>query len=114
MRYAVVLAALAAFGGAALAAGPGQATSYNCNLAHLPAEVAICQDAYLSSLDEQMASQYFWLINNAPGWAARTIKSEQRGWLRTRNQCGYDGQCLTYQYQSRIQQLYGWQQRLGM
>jgi uncharacterized protein len=114
MRYRLFLAALAGFGGMLLAAGPSQATSYNCGLAALPAEVAICQNAYLSGLDEQMAAQYFWLTNNAPGWAARQIRSQQRAWLSSRNSCGYDAQCLTYHYESRIQQLYGWQSQLGM
>ena len=108
-----LLAALAVGGVAIALPHPAEAASFNCVRARSPVEVAICNDPGLGTMDEQMASLYFRLTNSAPGWAARQIKSEQSGWIRQRNACGYDPGCIAAAYDRRINRLYDWQGRLG-
>jgi uncharacterized protein len=100
----------------ALGCGPAAATSFNCALAKLPAEVAICNDSMLSALDEEMASEYFRLRNGSatPAWAKAAITDEQRTWLSQRNACGYDMQCILGEYRTRIQRLGDWRAYLGI
>jgi uncharacterized protein YecT (DUF1311 family) len=96
-----------------LAPSPSHATSFNCRLASLPVEVLICNDGMLGSLDEEMARQYYALINGAPPDAALQIKAEQRAWIRGRNLCGYDGQCVHNAYRHRLGQLGAWRELLS-
>lgn len=116
-RTAGVLAAMAVGiavgGGAGLFAGSAEAQSFNCRYARLPTEVAICQDETLSVMDEEMARIYSELLTYAPGWAARAIRGEQRDWLKVRNACGYNPQCIMGEYRYRIQELGAWGDRIG-
>ncbi len=107
------LLALCGTGAAIGASAPAEAASFNCVRAKAPVEVAICNDPGLGEMDEQMASLYFRLTNTAPGWAVRQVKSEQSGWIRQRNACGYDIGCIASAYDRRINRLYDWQGRLG-
>lgn len=91
-----------------LAPSPSQAASFNCRLAALPAEVLICNDPRIGALDEAMARRFYVLINTAPPDAAIQIKAEQRAWIRGRNLCGYDGQCVANAYRHRLHQLREW------
>lgn len=93
-------------------AGTASAASFNCNYAKLPAEVAICNSPRLQDMDQQMASLYFRLSNNAPGGMARQIRAEQRAWIGRRNACGYDQGCLKRAYRNRINQLENWADQL--
>lgn len=106
-------ACLLAAAGLALAT-PADAASFNCRYAKLPSEVAICNSARLSGLDEEMAQLYFRLTNQAPGRAVRQIKNEQTNWLARRNSCGYDTSCLIHSYNRRIDRLYDWQSQFGL
>ena len=102
------LASAAIAAAAALFAPPASAASFNCALAGLPAEVAVCSDSMLGSLDEEMAREYFALMNQAGPDVAAAIRAEQRGWLTRRNICGYDGQCVLGSYRARLQRLGEW------
>jgi uncharacterized protein len=113
MKAYAPLAAVAFLALPALA-GPAAAQSFNCNYAKLPTEVAICQDDTLSYDDQLLASEYSHLTNDAPGWAARQIKSEENAWLSERNACGYDTQCIMDQYHWRMQKLDDWSSQLGL
>ncbi len=84
------------------------AASYNCRYTKLAAEVEICQDGRLSRLDEQMAAKYFRLKNRLPRHLWRQVRYTQKGWLRSRNRCGYNFRCLENSYYSRIQGLNSW------
>ena len=108
-----VLAAALAGTSAILLAGQGEAASFNCNLAKLPAEVAICQDEILGGEDEELAREYFALTNAAPGWAVAEIRAEQKAWLRDRNACGYDMQCIMGTYRGRLQRLGEWRDQIS-
>ena len=96
-----------------LAPSPSTATSFDCRLAALPAEIAICNDGMLGALDEEMARQYYTLINIAPPDAVLQIRAEQRAWLRGRNLCFHDRQCVAGAYRHRLQQLGAWRELVG-
>jgi uncharacterized protein len=99
-------AALALAGAALLQPRAAQAQAFNCRLARLPAEVAICQNGLLSELDVAMTGFYYRLINGGVGpQLARSIAAGQAAWLRSRNACGYDVRCLVLRYRQRIAQL---------
>jgi uncharacterized protein YecT (DUF1311 family) len=107
-RILAVAASVAA--GLFFAPSPSTAASFNCRLASLPAEVLICNDVRIGALDEAMARQYYALINTAPPGAVLQIKAEQKAWLRGRNLCGYDGQCVANAYRHRLGQLGHWRE----
>ncbi len=70
--------------------------SFDCNKASNFAELQVCADEALSSLDEQLSQQYK-KINNAQGnW-----RESQLFWLKERNNCKIK-QCLLIAYQERV------------
>lgn len=75
-------------------------TSFDCTKASSPTERAICSDASLSDLDGRMAAAYKRLLSRDP-----LALSEQRDWMKQRNQCGGDIGCLTSSYQGRLQKI---------
>lgn len=81
-----------------LTANDASAQSFDCGKARLDAEIAICESARLSRLDEEMASLYFGL----PQYVREDIKGAQVRWLRRRNACGYDRRCIARAYRRRI------------
>lgn len=105
-RYLVFLFGLvsALFHWAALA----EAQSFNCSYAKKPAEVAICKDGNLGRLDELMAATYFDVINNLTSRKAAIVKVEQSDFLRQRNRCGYNFECISGVYNYRIRELCDW------
>ena len=84
---------------------PVQAQSFNCRLARSPDEVAICQDAELSQLDEQMSSLYFSVRNRESNRGSAELEHEQVDWLASRRVCGRDFRCLRAAYNVRINDL---------
>jgi len=80
---------------------PAAAQSFDCAKARLATEIAICNSARLSRLDEEMASLYFGL----PHYVREDVKRSQRRWLRRRNACRYDRQCIARAYRRRIDAL---------
>jgi len=74
------------------------AQSFNCRYAKKSAEVAICKYEELGRLDEEMASLYYAL----PEYAREEIKASQARWLRRRNACGYNYDCIEEAYRQRI------------
>lgn len=104
MKKTVLLGAAVLF----LVAGKANAASFNCSYARLPVEVAICQSNTLHILDERMSSKYYRLKNRLPGYQWRQVRRQQKSWLRDRNRCGYDTQCLIGSYNWRIGALNRW------
>jgi uncharacterized protein len=88
----------------AVSMGGVSAQSFDCAKARLDTEVAICNSARLSRLDEEMASLYFGL----PHYVRKDIGREQLRWLRRRNACGYNVQCIARAYHQRIGTLSGY------
>lgn len=89
-------AAIVSFGPA-----PADAQSFDCAKARLPTEIAICDSRRLGRLDEEMASLYFGL----PHYVRKDLERDQRRWLRRRNACRYDEQCIARSYRRRIEEL---------
>ncbi len=99
---------------AALFVGPVAAASFNCKLAKLPAEIAICSDPTLSSEDEELARQYSPLLDAAPDAAnLKAIKQEQKAWLASRNACRSDMQCIMGRYRERLQRFGEWRDQFA-
>jgi uncharacterized protein len=90
--------AIAVFATIILDPVPAAAQSFDCAKARLPTEIAICNSVRLSRLDEEMASLYFGL----PHYVREDVKRSQRRWLRRRNACRYDRQCIAREYRRRI------------
>lgn len=80
--------------------GNVQAASFDCKLAQSTSEKIICNNAELSKLDEELATQYKIRLNTVPNPAE--LKNDQRRWLKQlREQCK-DVQCYIKAYHARI------------
>jgi uncharacterized protein len=96
---AIVLMALGA------QAGP----SFDCHTHKGLTEQVICANRELGDMDGEMSKEYFDLINDESmrsdtrAWA----KDSQRAWLRERNGCGANIDCLRAVYQRRLNELTG-------
>ncbi|EIC19826.1 lysozyme inhibitor LprI family protein [Thiorhodovibrio frisius] len=86
-----------------LATLSAQGASFDCGKAPTLVESAICSNAQLSRLDEDLADAYRDARNRASNSDA--LKQEQRAWLKNkRNRCT-TVVCLTDAYQTRIGEL---------
>jgi len=83
---------------------PLRPVSFNCAAARTPPERAICgpDNGHLADLDGQAAELYRLARAASPSVAA-----EQQAWLRRRDACGADADCLIARYEERIDALYG-------
>jgi uncharacterized protein len=79
--------------------------SFNCAAASAPAETAICSDAGLAEMDNQLARQFSTRLMATPAASVNAFRQEQARWLQTRNACGADKDCLAGSYRARLQQL---------
>src|SRR5262249_32407747 len=104
----IMKAEIAKFGSAAQRPlhAPEDHPSFDCGLARLPVEKAICADPQLGALDHQIADTYTRLINSKDSRAADALRREQRHFVAARNagfgQRGYD---LRVALQQRIEAL---------
>ncbi len=77
-----------------------QAASFDCKLVQSTSEKLICNNAELSKLDEELATQYKHRLKMVANPAE--LKSEQRRWLKQlRAQC-QDAQCYIKAYNERM------------
>jgi hypothetical protein len=81
--------------------GDSEGPSFNCHYAKQPDEVAICQDFTLQSMDRQVASLYA----NGMRITRGGIKATQVMWLRARQSCRYDANCIKAVYKDRLAEL---------
>ncbi|MDR8729698.1 lysozyme inhibitor LprI family protein [Burkholderia pseudomultivorans] len=95
----VAAAALLGLPIAALAAG------FDCAKAASPTEKAICADAALSRLDGELATA--WKAALAKGGDTGALKASQLKWLKQRDRCGADRDCLGDRYRERLASLNG-------
>ena len=93
-KLPIALAALATL----LLSTPASAAAFNCNYAKLPTEVLICQDETLSSIDEANARVYYAVANALPAYLKPAYRKNGRQWLKDRNACGFDAECVAHQY----------------
>lgn len=94
----VLLSGLVLVGGSKLAG----AASYDCAKAGTYQEHEICGDPALSKLDEQVSAFYKSAMTVVSDQAK--LKSDQRAWLKSRNNC-QDAPCIKASQQSRLSEL---------
>jgi uncharacterized protein len=91
--------------GMALAAGP----SFDCDQAEaVSIERLICDDAGLSRLDRTLARVYAAAQAKAKDQQPPTLKAEQRGWIKGRDECWKSDdqrRCVADEYRHRIAEL---------
>lgn len=109
VAWSLVLASCASLGGSA------DAASFDCRQAQLPAEHTICGDANLSRLDEQTAGLYFLIVGSGgPADTIARVKTSQSAFLKNRNACGTQPDCLVDAYTSRMMMLKTIKDDLGL
>jgi uncharacterized protein len=84
---------------------PSITPSFNCAAVSAPAETAICNDADLAEMDNQLARQFSTRLMAMPAASTNAFRQEQARWLQSRNACGADKDCLAGSYRARLQQL---------
>lgn len=76
----------------------------NCAQAKTPTEQAICADADLLRRDSELSVVYGKLGAARPD-GRNALRQDQRDWLRARNRCGADANCIRDQYLVRLSAL---------
>ncbi|HKZ95442.1 MAG TPA: lysozyme inhibitor LprI family protein [Hyphomicrobiaceae bacterium] len=107
MRRSPLILAAAAMASVAFAM-PASAASFDCDeLGNKnAAERRICQNQRLGALDERLDSWYRRALERAKYFdQTGSVRSAQRAWLRSRNECGASVWCLRRHYVSRIREL---------
>jgi len=84
------------------------AQSFNCRYARTADEVAICESARLSVLDERLSRRFFRLRDSLYGPDRARLDRDQAAWLNARHQCGSDCACIAAAYRARLSDLSGW------
>jgi uncharacterized protein len=102
--YSLVLP-LSIFAADAAAAGP----AFDCKKVRAGSiEEMICKDPGLSALDVKMAEVYKGAAQKAKNERPPVLKSEQRGWVKGRNECWKSPDkkvCIETEYRQRIAEL---------
>jgi len=85
------------------------APPFNCSAAQEQAEIAVCDSADLGLLDREMNRLYFSKRDGLKAAGKQqdvdALRTEQRAFLKTRNECSYDTACLTALYKARLKAL---------
>lgn len=79
------------------------AASFDCSKATSIVDRSICADPVVSGLDEDLAKIYSKARVDSN--FSNELLETQRAWLRTRNDCGNNSNCLVKSYRERISQL---------
>ncbi len=82
--------------------------SFNCGKATHEVEQLICKDADLAALDRSLADLYGVLLEHTPASKQKALKTEQRGWVKGRNDCWKASDkhgCVKGEYEARIRVL---------
>lgn len=88
----------------AIVAPPVAAAGMDCAQARTPTELAICADPGLHRQDAELADVYRDLGAARPD-ERDALRQAQRGWLKVRNACGGNADCIRLQYDSRLNAL---------
>ncbi|KZC43223.1 MULTISPECIES: lysozyme inhibitor LprI family protein [Rhodanobacter] len=85
---------------------PGEAirASFACNKAHSAVERAICASPTLAGYDRSVVAAYRRALGLA-GDDAGAVKQVQIEWLRSRDACGANAECLSQAMRERVEQL---------
>ena len=82
--------------------------SFDCAKASHEVEELICKDAELADLDRSLADLYGVVLKNSSSSEQKTLKAEQRGWVKGRNDCWKSSDqrgCVKREYETRINEL---------
>ncbi|MGE6743049.1 lysozyme inhibitor LprI family protein [Allorhizobium pseudoryzae] len=83
-----------------------QAASFDCDGTDLAAdEKVICEDRSLNDLDVKMATTFELLTGLMPMGNRDILRDDQSAWLKKRQACGADAECLRQAYTVRMEQL---------
>jgi len=82
--------------------------SFNCAKATKKTEKSICRNSELSYADRRMSELYSQLRRSLSKSDANLLRKEQRAWLKRRNTCYSDVNCLLQIYEDRITELARW------
>jgi uncharacterized protein len=103
--FVILALGCATVGGAALAQGP----SFSCANAKAGSiEEMICADSELSKFDRELANVYSEASRKATNEHPPTLKAEQRGWIKGRDDCWKSDdkrRCVEEEYKLRIAEL---------
>jgi uncharacterized protein len=96
-------------GAVLLIASPAMAASFDCSKAAAGSiEELVCKTPALSAQDDQLAKVYQAAQAKAKNEKPPTLKTEQRGWLKGRDECWKADdktQCVADEYRRRIAEL---------
>lgn len=84
-------------------ASTSYAASFDCSKAKSPTEKTICSTTSLSDLDEILVLSFNKAVAGSAD--AKALKTAQQAWLKTREACESDVDCITQAYTSRISDL---------
>lgn len=91
------------------AASPAAGPTFSCDkLQPNSIEATICSDSTLSALDRELSDVYASALKKATNEHPPTLKAEQRGWIKGRDECWKSNDkpnCIQTSYQNRIAQL---------
>jgi uncharacterized protein YecT (DUF1311 family) len=79
--------------------------SFSCSAAATPTELALCRQSELWAKDRAMNSIYMWVRTNVEKSVRKRLLEVQRMWLKDRNGCGGDANCLNAVYDQRLSEL---------
>lgn len=83
----------------------GYSASFDCQKATQADEKTICANRSLNDMDVEMATKYQFLQGLFPMGTRGAMQDAQQVWLKSRQKCGSDTDCLAKSYESRLQQL---------
>lgn len=89
----------------AVTAMPALAAGMDCAQAKTPTELAICAAPDLRQQDSDLSTVYGKLRAARPD-QSDALRQAQRDWLKTRNLCAGDANCIRTQYDSRTNELH--------
>jgi hypothetical protein len=94
-------------------AAPARGAAFNCDLATKPTEILICQDEVLSFADDRNAEIFYRLRGQLTPEQARIFNAREREWLKARNYCGYNRDCVLNAYALHFSYLCGEAENFG-
>ncbi|MDP5219341.1 lysozyme inhibitor LprI family protein [Ruegeria sp. 2205SS24-7] len=90
---------------AVVGTSPANAQSFDCAKASTQTETAICTNSDLGTLDDEMARSYKAILPGLQTKAFETLRDDQRLWIKHRNRCGGDTECIASAYLDRLRHL---------
>lgn len=80
------------------------AASFDCAKAALYSEKAVCDDADLSELDDELSASYQATYADSTTASSKQLKLDQQQWLKRRNAC-HDRVCIKAAYEARLREM---------